>query len=176
MISDPNTDILFEDEASLSSIPTTTRMWSPKGNQPKIKTDSTKRERLTMFGSVSIFSKKSYSAFTPKGNSQYFKDYLEYILEEIPNKNIIMVLDNIKFHKANIINKEFLPKVKRLKFLFLPPYSPNMNLQEWIWKELRSKVTHNTYYENFIDKVKDAHDFLKTYTLPTKQLLCKIIY
>ncbi len=151
-------------------------MWSPKGKQPKIKTNSAKRERLTMFGSVSIFSGLYYSAFAPKGNTQYFKDYIEYILEEIPDKKIIMILDNIKFHHANIIIKEFLPKVKRLKFLFLPAYSPDLNLQEWIWKELRSKVTHNTYYENFIDKIRDAHDFLKTYTLPTKQLLCSIIY
>lgn len=128
-----------------------------------------------MFGSVNISTGKSLSAFAPKGNTEYFKDYLEYILEENPHKNIIMVLDNISFHHANIINKEFLPEVKRLKFLFLPSYSPDLNLQEWIWKELRKEVTHNTYYESFIDKVKDAHNFLKTYTLPTKQLLCSII-
>ncbi len=152
-------------------------MWGLKGIQPKVETENAKRERLTMFGAVNILDgEKHYSAFAPRGNIEYFQSFLEYILEENPHQQIIMILDNVGFHRANIINKEFLPKVKRLKFLFLPPYSPDLNPEEWIWKELRKEVTHNTYYENFTEKVKDAHNFLKTYTLPTKQLLCKIIY
>ena len=37
------------------------------------------------------------------------------------------------------------------KLLFLPPYSPNLNLIEHFWKFLRKKVTRNTYYATFAD-------------------------
>jgi len=150
-------------------------MWSPKGVQPLVPTKTANRKRITLFGAVNILNGEHFSAFTDRGNIANFQNFLEFILEENPDKGIVLILDNVGFHRANIINKEFLPKIKRMRFLFLPAYSPDLNPQEWIWKELRAKVTHNTYYDNFSDELKKAHDFLKNYQLPTKDLLCHII-
>ncbi len=44
-----------------------------------------------------------------------------------------MVLDNAKIHHTKLI-QQFLNKVKdRLELMFLPPYSPEMNLIEGLW-------------------------------------------
>lgn len=172
---DPDLVVLAEDEAGLVSIPTLTRMWSPKGVQPLVPTATTNRKRITLFGAVNVSNGEHFSAFADRGNIENFKNFLEFVLEENPDKRIVMILDNVGFHHSNIINKEFLPKTKNLEFLFLPAYSPDLNPQEWVWKELRAKVTHNTYYNDFTDELKATHDFLKNYRLPVKDLLCHII-
>lgn len=169
--------MLAEDEAALSSIATTSRMWAEKGRQPIVAINtSAHRKHATLFGAVSIFDNKHYSAIADRGNTQTFWNFVEYILEENPDKNIVMIMDNVRFHHAKVIKEILLPRVKRIRFVFLPSYSPDLNPQEWVWEELRRKVTHNTYYENFNDKIKAAHNFLKRYELPVEKLLCRIIY
>jgi len=173
---DPNILILAEDEAALISIAATTRMWALKGIQPKVNVNTAKRKRVTLFGAVSLTDDSHFSAIAGRRNTETFSDFLKYIYEENQGKRIIMILDNVRFHHAKVIKEKLLPSMERLEFVFLPVYSPDLNPQEWVWKELRHKVTHNAYYENFYEELKATHDFLKEYVLPTKQLLCRIIF
>jgi len=115
-------------------------------------------------------------ALAERGNIETFRDFLRKLLRKYPHKQIWLILDNVGFHRANKINKEFLPRVKRLHFLFLPAYSPNFNPQEWVWKQMRRETTHDTYYDDFADEITSAKRFLSNYTLPTKRLLRDIIY
>lgn len=152
-------------------------MWAEKGHQPTVAIDTAvQRQHATLFGAVSLFTNEHFSAITNRGNTTNFWNFIEYILDENPGREIIMLLDNVRFHHAKIIKEQLLPRVERLRFVFLPAYSPDLNPQEWVWEEMRRKVTHNTYYENFSDKIKTAHDFLKVYELPKVNLLCRIIY
>ncbi|MNP52937.1 hypothetical protein D3C76_1473630 [compost metagenome] len=57
-----------------------------------------------------------------------------------------MVLDNGRIHKAASI-KHFLQDEPRLKFVFLPKYSPDLNPIEGLWKWLKSDVIHNVFYD-----------------------------
>ena len=58
-----------------------------------------------------------------------------------------MIQDNARYHHAyaqgdHIKNLNITP-------YFLPPYCPNLNLIERLWKFMKKKVMHNTYYETF---------------------------
>lgn len=44
--------------------------------------------------------------------------------------------------------------------IYLPPYSPNLNLIERLWKFLRSKILANKYYDSFKQFFDNVHDFL----------------
>ncbi|MBL7192021.1 transposase, partial [bacterium] len=62
-------------------------------------------------------------------------------------KKICLILDNARWHHAKLLN-DFLEKHKdRLELLFMPPYSPECNPQERVWKLTRRKATHNKYFE-----------------------------
>ncbi len=56
-----------------------------------------------------------------------------------------LVHDYAGYYKGEKI-REFL-KGSRIEILFLPPYSPNLNLIERLWKFFKKKVLHNKYYE-----------------------------
>ena len=76
------------------------------------------------------------------------------LLEKLEKKNpdleeIFVVADNARYYRNNLV-KEFLERSK-IKIIFLPPYSPNLNLIERLWRVLKKVVLHNKYYEKFAE-------------------------
>ena len=65
-----------------------------------------------------------------------------------------MVLDNAPWHKKAIrlIWTEELPEYQdireKMTYLSLPPYSPDLNPIEQVWRITRREMTHNRYYPN----------------------------
>ena len=64
-------------------------------------------------------------------------------------KNIRIILDNAPYHHALIVNK--YANENNINLVFLPPYSPNLNLAERLWAFMRRKVLATKYYESFND-------------------------
>lgn len=69
-----------------------------------------------------------------------------------------MILDNVRFHHSKAV-QEFLQKNPRLEFFFLPPYAPDLNPQEWIFKWFRKEVTHNHSFSSFESLLKASYSF-----------------
>ncbi len=86
------------------------------------------------------------------------------LLQEIENRNkdredVYVICDNAKYYKSSAV-KEHLED-SRLKLLFLPPYSPNLNLIERLWRILKKTVSENRYYEVFDDFQKALIKFME---------------
>ena len=62
-------------------------------------------------------------------------------------KNIIIICDNARYYRSKLVF-EYL-KTSKIKLEFLPPYAPNLNLIERLWRFMHKKVTYNKYYESF---------------------------
>lgn len=60
---------------------------------------------------------------------------------------ITLVLDNARYQKCKIVTA--LAKALEIELLFLPPYSPNLNLIERLWKFVKKEVLYSKYYPNF---------------------------
>jgi transposase len=60
---------------------------------------------------------------------------------------VVVVLDNARYQKCKIV----FDKAKQLgiELLYLPPYSPNLNIIERLWKFVKKKCLHSKYYETF---------------------------
>ncbi len=52
-------------------------------------------------------------------------------------------------------------KGTKIKMIFLPPYSPNLNLIERYWKFFKKKVLNNRYYETFVEFKRVCEDFFR---------------
>jgi len=60
---------------------------------------------------------------------------------------ITLVLDNARYQKCRLVTE--LAQSLNVELLYLPPYSPNLNLIERLWKFIKKKVLYSKYYENF---------------------------
>ncbi|MFL0194803.1 IS630 family transposase [Clostridium sp. WILCCON 0269] len=77
-LKDENTEILYEDEAIITSEPTITRIWSKVGDQTVVKTNSSgTRQRTVVFGAVNPEKGKLTQQLNDKGNTENFKSFLK---------------------------------------------------------------------------------------------------
>ena len=59
---------------------------------------------------------------------------------------MIVVLDNARYHHAKLLAAFLQRHARRLRLLFLPPYSPQLAPIERVWKLTRRLATHNRYF------------------------------
>lgn len=74
----------------------------------------------------------------------------EQAVADIP---ITVVLDNARYQRCKLV--QFYAAQLGIELLFLPPYSPNFNLIERLWKFVKKKCLYSKYYDNF-DKFQRA--------------------
>lgn len=61
---------------------------------------------------------------------------------------VTLVLDNARYQRCRLVMD--LAKELNIELLFLPPYSPNLNLIERLWKLVKKECLYSKYYDNFL--------------------------
>ena len=83
---------------------------------------------------------------------------LKLLREQNLDDWLYVILDNAAYQHCKKV-KDFAA-ARNIHLIFLPPYSPNLNLIERLWKFLRSKILANKYYSSFRNFFDSIHDFL----------------
>lgn len=123
--------------------------WILKGKQnDKFVKTNTGRERLNLNGVLNLSHKTAIVLEEETVNSKSTIRLLKKLIKKQPTGKIYLILDNASHHHAKAV-KFWLKKHRRFKLIFLPPYSPNLNLIERLWRFFHQKVTWNCYFETF---------------------------
>lgn len=89
-----------------------------------------------------------------------------------------MILDNARIHHAKLLQPFLKENEDCLQLMFLPPYSPNLNLIEGLWKWLKEKVIYNVFYKTVPEIRKNVNAFLETLSAEPEtviqRLCCKL--
>jgi len=142
--------------------------WIRKGKRKELRTN-TGRQRLNLSGAIDIFSKKVIVEQYETLNAASIIKFLQTLEIFYPEVNKIHVFcDNAKYYKNNVVDKYL--KTSKIKLHFLPPYSPNLNPIERLWKFVNEKILYNKYYEKFIDFKNALFGFFKILTNPPNNL------
>lgn len=86
-------------------------------------------------------------------------------------KKILLVLDNARYHHAKALQPWLESVSDLLELCFLPPYSPDINIIERLWKKTRREVTHNRYFEKLESIRYDLSMYWNNFTKPNKILV-----
>jgi transposase len=123
--------------------------WIRRGERKEIPTN-TGRQRLNLSGAIDIISKKVLIRQDERLNAVATIDFLKMIETAYPVAEKVHVFcDNAKYYRNKHV-QEYLDGSK-IKMHFLPPYSPNLNPIERLWKFMNERVLYNRYYEKFAD-------------------------
>ena len=119
--------------------------WMKRGEKREMPTSSG-RERLNLHGAMNAETLE----VTIIESKTIDDDSTIQLLAMLENKyvlatTIFVILDNAKYHYSKKV-QEFL-KTSKIQLVFLPSYSPNLNLIERLWRFFKKKVLYNTYYE-----------------------------
>lgn len=148
----PDTIILCEDEMKLSTQTTFQKIWLPKGEYPQVEV-SNKKESRSIYGFLNIKSGKEHAFKTSWQNMYITKEQLVKIRIIYPKEKILLLWDGPGTHKGCEVTN-FLRMDGNIEVIYFPPYSPEENPQEHVWREGRSQTSHNHFIEN-IDAATD---------------------
>ena len=130
-----------------------------KNNDKYIKSNSG-RKRLNLNGALNWNDKTAIVLDEKTINTEATIHLLEQIREKQRQGKVYVILDNASHHHAKLVRRWLLHH-PRFKLLYLPPYSPNLNLIERLWRVFHQKITYNKYFENFEEFKTTTLDFFK---------------
>jgi len=122
--------------------------WIKKGEIREIKTN-TGRDRLNINGALNLSGEIVYREDKTL-NAEATIKLFEALLNKHPEGRVYVICDNARYYYAKLV-RQWCQENQRLKVVHLPPYSPNLNLIERLWRLMRDKVLVNTYYPAFKD-------------------------
>lgn len=107
-------------------------------------------------------------------DAQVFHKFLINVLNIYTEGKIVMVLDNARIHHAKLIQPFLEENKDRLELAFLPPYSPNLNPIEGLWKWLKNAVIYNVFYKN-VHQIKVAvQEFIQYVNLHSMEIVDRL--
>jgi len=135
--------------------------WILKGKaHDKFVKTNTGRERLNLNGALSLKDKTAVVLEEETINSGSVVRLFKKLAIKQPTGKIHLILDNASYHHSRVV-KAWLKKRRRFKLHFLPPYSPNLNLIERLWRFFHTQVTWNHYFATFDEFRRETLKFFK---------------
>jgi transposase len=137
--------VVFEDECHFQQEGTTRRSWALKGIGFTVYHEPCKKSSK-YFGAISLDSLPDFIfCRAKKFNSRSFEKFLYQIVDHFGK--VCLILDNVSYHKSKKIKRVIRRLRGRLWIYPLPPYSPELNATEMVWRETRKDATHNRYFK-----------------------------
>jgi transposase len=156
--------IYFADEAGIRSDYHAGTTWAPVGLTPVVKTTGS-RHSINMISAVTQAGVLRFSVFTGTCTAKVFIDFCTKLLADTEGP-VFLVVDGHPVHKAKATKKFIDSTGGRLRLFLLPGYSPQLNPDEWVWKNVKHDRIGRA-------GIKDAED-LKTKAISALRRLQKL--
>ena len=157
--------ILFMDSVHPSQATKLSHGWIRTGKTKKINTTGS-RTRINLVGAIDLDELNNIHAFE---YDTINADANAHFLSQVRQKcsatgKIHLILDRAGYHRAMEVKKA--AKKLNIKLHYLPPYSPNLNPIERIWKVMNEYARNNRFFKSAKDFREALYDFLKN-TMPS---------
>ncbi len=146
--------------------------WIKRGEDKFIKSN-TGRKRVNINGAINIDTMQTVTRCDDTINAHSTIALFKQIERKHRKaKAIYIICDNARYYYSKLVRA--FTAASRIMLIFLPPYSPNLNLIERLWKYFRKQVMCNQYYERFEDFKQACLAFFET--IPKhKRALCRLL-
>jgi transposase len=133
--------------------------WIKKGTEKQLKAN-TGRKHLNINGAYNAEENKIIVREDTCINADSTLSLIQQIMLLQISGMIYLIADNAKYYRSKKV-REFLEKNQRVKIIFLPPYSPNLNLIERLWLLFKKKRLWNRYYEHYAEFKQECMSFFE---------------
>ena len=139
---------MFQDEAGFGRINKPKYCWCKKGMRPSVPCHHIREYRYT-YGAVEPRTGEAFFLIMPYCNTDCMNVFLKQLSDSYPKGKIVLVCDGAAWHKSKGLS---IPH--NIRLVFIPPYTPEMNPIEQIWREIRTQGFRNEIFAS-LDKVVD---------------------
>ncbi len=139
---------MFQDEAGFSRVNKPKYCWCAKGTRPTVPCHHIREYRYA-YGAVEPLTGESSFLIMPRCDTTCMNVFLKHLSETYSKDKIVLICDGAGWHKS-----KSLEVPSNIRLVFLPPYTPEMNPIEQIWKEIRNRGFKNELFQT-LEKVVD---------------------
>ena len=138
--------------------------WQLKGRQgTKTVQANTGRRRLNIIGAINPVTFEQTIVLT---EANCCAEVIEVFLGEVKKQyadagTICILLDNARYQRSSLVQQK--AKDSNIDLVYLPAYSPNLNLIERVWRYFKKKVMKNRYYPDFDAFEEQVYLFFKNF-------------
>jgi transposase len=151
--------VVYVDEVDIHLNPKLGLDWMNRGKQKQVLTPG-QNEKCYLAGALNAHTGELSWIGAEQKNSALFIGLLWQLARQYPSGTIHVILDNYKIHKSQQTMTALASFGGRIKLHFLPPYCPDHNRIERVWKDLHDNVTRNHRRQRLVDLVQDIVRYL----------------
>lgn len=163
-----NDALYFFDQMRSKLHPRKGYIWT-RQKKPFMETDCSHKGAYVI-GAVNPVDGEVVSITNEKFNQFVLMEYYNDLLQST-HKNIYLVQDNHPSHHAKKV-QAFLDKNRRIKVIWLPEYSPNLNPKENFWNYLRKKLLNNKLFKTVEEMMQAIKTFIANIPANTIKSVC----
>jgi transposase len=172
-------DVWALDEVHFQQYGSRLRMWVPPEDKDPVLLHYPTRKGVGYFGAVRLNDGEFIYAREPdRFNAQTTFDFFRMLLSKAieSRRRVVVILDNARYHHAKLHKEWRTDHAEHITFEYLPPYSPDLNPSERIWKLTRRLCLHNRYMPKLEDVIENVEAQFVAWCGPNKELrrLCAI--
>lgn len=153
-------------------------MWVPPEQADPVLLHAPTRRQTAVFGAVCPADGRFVTMPDERFDAESFQDFLAQLLRRRRRgRKMVVIVDNARWHHARALRPWLRRHRRILRLDFLPPYSPELNPVERVWKLTRRLCTHNVYFETLESLIEAVYEQFAQWFHPNLQLrrLCAII-
>jgi len=136
------------DSTDLHLCPDTGATYVPAGKQTKVDSPGKENPWYALFGSLNYPQGEGSYTIHERKRHQEVQTHLKYLIDSHPETYLFVVMDNASAHTTPQLDEFWETYRHRIEPVWLPTYSPHLNLIEKLWWYLRKQVTKNYFYSN----------------------------
>ena len=127
--------IFFADEASVRTSYHAGTTWAPVGETPVV-AGSGRTRSISMVSAISPRGELHFKVYETGIRQEEFLEFCKALVEDT-GRPVFLIIDNSQVHRAKILKEHAAQSSGMLTLFFLPPYSPDLNPDEWVWKNVK---------------------------------------
>ena len=128
--------IWFADEAGVRSDYHAGTTWAPVGRTPIVRTAGA-RHSVNLVSAVTAQGALRFAAYAGTFTSATFIDFCQRLLHD-SDRPVFLVVDGHPTHRSRAVQDFVASTNGRLRLFLLPGYSPELNPDEWVWKNIKA--------------------------------------
>ena len=143
--------LAFLDSTDLHWCPDLGSVYTRAGGQLKVDSPGLANPWYALFGSLVYPSGEGVYTIHHRKRAADLLEHLQLLIDLDPDVFWFVVLDNASAHSTSAVDAFALNHQARLELVYLPTYSPHLNLIERLWRFLRGQITRNHFYASLTD-------------------------
>ena len=153
-------EIHWGDETGINSDGYNVKGFAPKGKTPVVRLTA-KRNKINMISSITNRGKVRFMLYRETMTAKVLIKFMSRLIKDSPRK-VFLILDNLRVHHSKVVQKWLKTNEEKIKVFFLPPYSPEINPDEYLNGDLKQRIRSGIPAKTVDDLTRKTRSFMKT--------------